>query len=68
MFSLCFYVYLKLKNSKVITELNNANNNCEWIYNTQFYTFIYIYTHFKSNSESLFMCPKITEENQDIIG
>ena len=32
------------------------------------YICIYIYIHFKSNSESLFMCPKVTEENQDIIG
>ena len=35
------------------------------------HSFIHLYVHiytFKSNSESLFMCPKVTEENQDIIG
>ena len=43
----------------------NGYITCSFIH---LYICIYIYIHFKSNSEFLFMCPKFTEEHQDIIG
>lgn len=39
-----------------------------YIIHSFIHLYVYIYIFFKSNSESLFMCPKVTEENQDIIG